>query len=269
MNRPAAPPQAAFQQTQPATPQAFVTQQYPTAAPTGGQDYGIATFGTPGSGAPGSVLMLYGLDINRISCDSIFNLLCSYGNILKVKILINKPGTAMVHMDNPQAAKNALQHLHQTRVMGNTLQLAFSKHDYIADKGQAECMPDGTPCWKDFTQSRNNRFLTAEAVSKNRIIAPSKILHFYNAPPDSTEDTFKQLFVELKVPVFTSMKFFSQGQPGGKSATGLMEWTDVESALEVYVIANHYTMHSLSGRAYTFKLAFSSNTTIDTPSMQH
>lgn len=32
---------------------------------------------------------------------------------------------------------------------------------------------------------------------------------------------------------------------GGKSATGLMEWTDVESALEVYVIANHYTMHSL------------------------
>ena len=58
------------------------------------------------------------------------------------------------------------------------------------------------------------RFLTAEAVSKNRIIAPSKILHFYNAPPDSTEDTFKQLFVELKVPVFTSMKFFSQGQPG-------------------------------------------------------
>ena len=45
---------------------------------------GIATFGTPGSGAPGSVLMLYGLDINRISCDSIFNLLCSYGNILKV-----------------------------------------------------------------------------------------------------------------------------------------------------------------------------------------
>ena len=47
---------------------------------------GIATFGTPGSGAPGSVLMLYGLDINRISCDCIFNLLCSYGNILKVFI---------------------------------------------------------------------------------------------------------------------------------------------------------------------------------------
>ena len=113
------------------------------------------------------------------------------------------------------------------------------------------------------------RFLTAEAVSKNRIIAPSKILHFYNAPPDSTEDSFKQLLVELKVPVFTSMKFFSQGQPGnllmlacilklivgghylgGKSATGLMEWSDVESALEVYVVANHYTMHSLSNAIY-------------------
>ncbi|XP_065919723.1 heterogeneous nuclear ribonucleoprotein L-like isoform X2 [Dysidea avara] len=269
MNRPAAPPQAAFQQTQPAPPQAFVAQQYPTAAPTPttGQDYGgMNAFGGPGSGGPGSVLMLYGLDTSRIGCDSIFNLLCSYGNILKVKILVNKPGTAMVHMDNPQAAKNALQHLHQTRLMGNTLQLAFSKHDYIADKGQAECLTDGTPCWKDFTQSRNNRFLTAEAVSKNRIIGPSKILHFYNAPPDSSEDTFKQLYTELKVPLHTNIKFFSQG---GKSATGLMEWSDVESALEVYVIANHYTMHALSGRAYTFKLAFSSNTSIDGPNIQH
>jgi len=179
-------------------------------------------------------------------------------------------------------------------------------------------LTDGTPCWKDFTQSRNNRysikeyfsekntfffrFLTAEAVSKNRIIGPSKILHFYNAPPDSTEDTFKQLYTELKVPVHTNIKFFSQGQPGqsmcpslchtkcrylgGKSATGLMEWPDVESALEVYVIANHYTMHALcklinqdvlsfitafflAGRAYTFKLAFSSNTSIDGPNIQH
>lgn len=104
MNRPAAPPQAAFQQTQPAPPQAFVTaQQYPTAAPTPttGQDYGgknivvvyafkvtvfagMNAFGGPGSGGPGSVLMLYGLDTNRMGCDSIFNLLCSYGNILKV-----------------------------------------------------------------------------------------------------------------------------------------------------------------------------------------
>jgi len=45
--------------------------------------------------------------------------------LIQVKILINKPGTAMVHMDNPQAAKNALQHLHQTRLMANTLQLAL------------------------------------------------------------------------------------------------------------------------------------------------
>lgn len=213
--------------------------------------------------------MLYGLDINRISCDSIFNLLCSYGNILKVVEAAQEHWLQACYIftflgKNPhQQARNChgahgqpsgckecppafasdqadgeypsigVRNLEELVICNSYIFCcSFSKHDYIADKGQAECMPDGTPCWKDFTQSRNNRclycgviyfinnvqfflrFLTAEAVSKNRIIAPSKILHFYNAPPDSTEDTFKQLFVELKVPVFTSMKFFSQGQPG-------------------------------------------------------
>ena len=34
----------------------------------------------------------------------------------------------------------------------------LSKHDFIADHGQTvELLPDGSPCWKDFSQSRNNR----------------------------------------------------------------------------------------------------------------
>ena len=79
----------------------------------------------PGSPAiPGSVVMVYGLDSQRMSCDRIFNLFCSYGNVWKVKFLLNKPGTAMVHMDSPQAAKSAIQFLTKVKLFGNELELA-------------------------------------------------------------------------------------------------------------------------------------------------
>ncbi len=37
------------------------------------------------------------------------------------------------------------------------------------------------------------RFLTVEGTSKNRIIGPGKILHFYNAPPDSTQESLTEV----------------------------------------------------------------------------
>ena len=42
---------------------------------------------------------------------------------MQVKILVNKPGTGMAHLDNPQGAKNAIHHLHGHKLMGSTLEL--------------------------------------------------------------------------------------------------------------------------------------------------
>ena len=44
----------------------------------------------------------------------------------------------------------------------------------------------------------------------------------------------------IVVPLFSS--------PGAKSATGLMEWNDVEAALEAFILANHQTVYSQSKR---------------------
>jgi heterogeneous nuclear ribonucleoprotein L len=179
-----------------------------------------------------------------------------------VKILLNKPGTAMAHLDNPQGAKNAIHHLHGHGLMGSTLELNYSRHSYIADYSQGGTLADGTPCWKDFSQSRNNRFLTAEGTSKNRIVAPAKILHFYNGPPDSTDESIRELFDKVGASAPDGIKFFSQGA-AVKSATGLMEWGDVDLALEAFVLGNHHTLFAKNGQAYTFKMAFSSNTSLD------
>ena len=84
------------------------------------------------------------------------------------------------------------------------------------------------------------RFLTVEGTSKNRIIGPTKILHFYNAPPDATDETINTIFSESSAPLPVTIKFISQG---GKSSTGLLEWGTIETALDAFVLVNHKTLH--------------------------
>ena len=51
----------------------------------GGMGGGGGGGGMGGGGVGnGSVIMLYGLPANRFNCDHLFNLVCSYGNVLKV-----------------------------------------------------------------------------------------------------------------------------------------------------------------------------------------
>lgn len=39
------------------------------------------------AGGTGCVLMVYGLNAEKMNCDKIFNLFCLYGNVVKVNIL--------------------------------------------------------------------------------------------------------------------------------------------------------------------------------------
>ena len=41
--------------------------------------------------------------------------------------------------------------------------------------------------------------MTAEGTSKNRIVAPGKVLHFYNAPPDSTAESLSEVHVYMSL----------------------------------------------------------------------
>ena len=43
--------------------------------------------GPMGSGPGPTVLMAYGFDPDNLSCEGIFNLLCPFGNVMKVSLL--------------------------------------------------------------------------------------------------------------------------------------------------------------------------------------
>ena len=48
-------------------------------------------------------------------------------------------------------------------------------------------MPDGSPSYRDYSMSRNQRFSNPEFASLNRISVPTSKVHFFNAPPNIDE----------------------------------------------------------------------------------
>ena len=47
---------------------------------------------------------------------------------------------------------------------------SFSKQKYLVDASTVSDLPDGTPCYRTYTNSKNQRFWTPEQSSKNRIL---------------------------------------------------------------------------------------------------
>ncbi|CAN8008742.1 unnamed protein product, partial [Ixodes pacificus] len=157
----------------------------------------------------GSVLMVYGLNSEKMNAEKLFNLLCLYGNVVRIKFLKSKDGCAMVQMGDPLAVERAVGHLNNAQFFDTKMQLGYSKQAFLNDVQLPFELPDGTPSFKDFMGNRNNRFTNPEAASKNRIQPPSRVLHFFNTPYGISEDDLKKLFEEMGCPVPASIKMFT------------------------------------------------------------
>eukprot|EP00795_Rhopilema_esculentum_P016045 gene16045-7391_t len=120
----------------------------------------FASFGKSLSlaGGEGCVAMVYGVNLERMNCDKLFNLFCLYGNVVKVKVLTNKVGAAMIQYTDKMSTDIAIRNLNNLTLFVNKFQLSFSKHPFIADASQISRLPDGSPSAVNYADSRNNRF---------------------------------------------------------------------------------------------------------------
>uniref|UniRef100_A0A8C7WP74 Heterogeneous nuclear ribonucleoprotein L n=1 Tax=Oryzias sinensis TaxID=183150 RepID=A0A8C7WP74_9TELE len=224
----------------------------------GGQRYG-AGYGPPppdyGPHADSPVLMVYGLEPSKINADKVFNIFCLYGNVERVKFMKSKPGAAMVEMGDCYSVDRAITHLNNNFLFGQKLNVCVSKQQAIVP-GQSYQLEDNTSSFKDFHGSRNNRFTSPEQAAKNRIQHPSNVLHFFNAQPDISEETFSQICEELGIKSPASVKLFTGKSE--RSSSGLLEWESINDAMEALAMINHYQMKNPSGPyPYTLKLCFS------------
>jgi len=211
--------------------------------------------GNGGAGGGNAVCMIYGLEPDKFNCQRVFNLFCQYGNLRKVMFLKNKEGTAMVQLDCPDSVDRSIHNLKNTAVFGLKLRLDWSKKAYIDEVRNPHELPDGSMSYADFTRDRNNRFDTPERAAKNRVIAPTKILHFYNVP--KMEDMeLEATFTDKGAPAPEKIKWFPAKSE--KSVSGLCEFDSVQEACEALVIANHTMIEGTNKKyPYCMKLCFS------------
>uniref|UniRef100_A0A673LLG6 Heterogeneous nuclear ribonucleoprotein L-like n=1 Tax=Sinocyclocheilus rhinocerous TaxID=307959 RepID=A0A673LLG6_9TELE len=201
------------------------------------QRYG-AQYGPPppppgeyGAHADSPVIMVYGLDPSKINADRVFNIFCLYGNVERVKFMKSKPGAAMVEMGDCYAVDRAISHLNNNFLFNQKLNVCVSKQQAI--------MP--------------------EQAAKNRIQHPSNVLHFFNAAPEASPDSFTRVCEELGVKSPSNVKLFAaKGSTSERSSSGLLDWESVNDAMEALAMMNHYQMKNPSGPyPYTLKLCFS------------
>ena len=206
------------------------------------------------------VCIIYGLNLKKINTTKLFNLLCVYGNVIRIKFLKTKEGCAMVQMGDAVAVERVIAFLHDINLFGSRIQINHSKQLVLMDVHVPYQLSDGTTSFKDFSSSKMNRFSTPETASKNRIQRPSKILHFFNAPANMDSKDIDKIFTHqndknLKP---TSIKMFNSKSE--KSSSGLVEFDNLEHALEALVLCNHKSIPSPNTNyPYIMKLCFSTS----------
>ncbi|XP_059480129.1 heterogeneous nuclear ribonucleoprotein L isoform X2 [Neocloeon triangulifer] len=232
-------------------------QGYPPGPPQ--QQQNITSQG-PSNPVPqqGSVMMVYGLNLDKVNPDRLFNIFCLYGNVVRIKFLKTKEGCAMIQLGDSLAVERAVQNLNNVQLAGSKLQLGYSKQAFLSDVQHPYQLPDKSPSFKDFMGNKNNRFINPVMASKNRIQPPSKILHFFNTPPSLTEEQLKEVFENSGVGDPKTIKLFPSKTE--RSSSGLLEFDSISDALDALMMCNHLPIQNPNGKfPYIMKLCFSSS----------
>jgi len=208
--------------------------------------------------------MVYGLNATKMNCQRVFNLFCLYGNVVRVKFLKTKEGTAMVQMGDSASCDRAMKNLNHCYAFDSKLQIGMSKQAFLQDVNNPHELPDGSPSFVDFMGSRNNRFTNPDAAAKNRINPPFKTVHYFNAPASLTEDQIRQLFIDADTKPPSKVKIFPSKSE--KSSTGLMEWETKSDATEAIILVNHTPIENPGSKSpYVFKMCYSASAIVDRP----
>ena len=226
----------------------------------------------PMNGPPrrrGNVLMLYDLD-ERLDPGKIFNLFCLYGDVVKIKFLMTKEGCAMVEMTDCYGVGRVLEYLNGCPVFGKKITIKHSWQEAIFGETDPNVrLGNGSPAFQDYRKNRNLRFNNPSVASKNRIVGPTKMLHFFNVPTsviNSKEKMYDHLASHgVSRPV--AMSFF----PGSLSKvinSGLIQFATLPESVDALIACNNSNIQpSENVKHFSIKLCFSKNQRI-TPEIQ-
>eukprot|EP00262_Sarcandra_glabra_P001237 TRINITY_DN11268_c0_g1_i4.p1 TRINITY_DN11268_c0_g1~~TRINITY_DN11268_c0_g1_i4.p1 ORF type:complete len:449 (-),score=64.09 TRINITY_DN11268_c0_g1_i4:180-1526(-) len=123
-------------------------------------------------------ILVSNLNSDKIDEDKLFNLFSIYGNIVRIKLLRNKPDHALIQMGDGFQAELAVNFLKGAILFGKRLEVNFSKHPNIT----------AAPDTREYSGSNLNRFNRNAAKNYRYCCSPTKMIHLSTLPPDITED---------------------------------------------------------------------------------
>jgi len=186
------------------------------------------------------VLMAYGLDSEKWDTIKIFNILCLYGNVNKVYFMKNKEGTAMIEMSDPVFADNVVRFVGEMNLLGDKVKFNHSKkHIRLTQTPIEYDLPNGTSSIRNFFREKNmNRFVREDQARKNRMMYPTKVLHFFNADRVADNELI-QLFKEAGAPEPINIKWNEPKEGARGGFTGLLYFESSADATNGLVLMNH------------------------------
>jgi len=187
-----------------------------------------------------------------MNTERVFNYMCLYGNVHRIQFY-NKPSlSCLVEYETEKQATESIQYCNGVGIFGQKITVQMSTLEF-SQQGAEFRLLDGTPNFFDFSQNRNNRFLTDEAASKNRLSKAVKNLHFYNAPSSITLDELAHISQSFCINPPSKIRRFKEMQD---KVAGLLEYKSVQDAVVAICCLNHFVLKSSKNNPYTLKLCF-------------
>jgi len=204
------------------------------------------------------VVVINGIEEGHFNCDVMFNLLCQYGDVIKVMFLKEKK-LMMVQMALHEHARSVLEHLNNFSLFGCKMMMQMSNKAYLYQKFSST-LSDGTPSNKSYEESELHRYSTPKLASKCVRKKPSKTVMFYFAPTNFSFDKMREICIGARVE--QPVKFFNFPNSKGKpSSSGLLEFSGVSQALECIAKCNHVDLPAVKGKYNTkLRLCFAERT---------
>ncbi|XP_077564419.1 heterogeneous nuclear ribonucleoprotein L-like [Haemaphysalis longicornis] len=201
----------------------------------------------PRQQSEGPVLIVRGLHPYKVNADGLFNLLCLYGNVEKVKFLAGEPGSALVQMADSLGAERAAKLLHSAEFFGSVVQVYRTTLDSADSSEPLFRLADGTESLKHYAYSDYNRFSTSADAARNHIRPPSRWLHFFNAPAKIISYDIRGLLSLLGCSAPESITVFASKT--GFTTSGLIQFETASAAVEAVVACNHVRLVDDCGSA--------------------
>ncbi|KAK8947444.1 hypothetical protein KSP39_PZI007058 [Platanthera zijinensis] len=181
-------------------------------------------------------ILVTNLNPEKVDEDKLFNLFSMYGNIVRIKLLRNKPDHALVQLADGNQAELALRFLKGATLFGKKLELTSSKYPNITP----------SPDTREFAGFNLNRYSNNASKNYRHCCAPTKMIHVSTVPPDVTEEEITAHLLEHGT--ITNAKLMEVN--GKRQALVLFE--NEEQATEALVCK-----HGSSIRGSVIRIAFS------------